>query len=136
MGIGIVENAYDRICHLEAIPAADIMQRELELIEMQRGRMPKLPVDAADVLIIDRIGKNISGTCLDTNIIGRMMVPGMEEPTGPHIKMITVHSFTPESHGNCLGIGLADITTEALADTIDRKSTYENLYTASFFVAW
>lgn len=132
LGVGLVENAYDELCRIEAIPSADIADAEPALLDFQRTCMPTLPVDEIDILLVDRIGKDISGTGLDTNIIGRMFVPGQPEPATPHAKMLVVHSLTEATHGNALGIGLADVTTRAVTDQIDWDATYMNLYTATF----
>ena len=132
LGIGIVENAYDESAVIEAIKPYEIMDREPELLELARKNMPKLPVDQLDVLIIDRMGKDISGVGIDTNIIGRIKIPGEKEPVVPEIKMIVVADITDESHGNATGIGLADITTRKLFEKIDFPVTYKNIVTSSF----
>jgi hypothetical protein len=76
------------------------------------------------------MGKNISGTGMDTNVIGRMFVPGVAEPDRPKITAIVVLDVTEESHGNAVGIGLADFTTERLVSKIDWHATYMNSYTS------
>jgi hypothetical protein len=132
LGLGIVENAYDETQMVKAIPAERIPEEEPKLLEIARQAMPSLPVDAVDVLIIDRFGKNISGAGLDPNIIGRWMIYGEPEPERPRIKVITLGDLTPESHGNAVGLGLADIIVRRAYDKIDWQATYENLYTSSF----
>ncbi|MCG8584026.1 MAG: hypothetical protein MI757_04860, partial [Pirellulales bacterium] len=132
LGVALVENAYDELCRIEAIPASGIADAEPALLDYQRTCMPRLPVDDIDILLVDRMGKDVSGTGLDTNIIGRMYVPGQSEPATPHAKMLVVHGLTEAAHGNALGIGLADITTRAVTDSIDWHATYLNLYTATF----
>jgi hypothetical protein len=131
-GLGIVENAYDDTMALELLPAADIMAREPQLLTMARRHMPALPADPLDVLIVDRLGKDISGTGLDTNVIGRMRIPGEPEPASPRIRSIVVTDLTDGSHGNATGTGLADVVTKRLFDKIDVQVTYTNVYTSGF----
>ena len=131
-GVGIVENAYDDIMALRVLRPDEIMAVEPELLEMARANMPKLPVDKIDVLIVDRIGKDISGIGLDPDIIGRLRIPGQPEPTSPDIKAIVVCDLTDASHGNALGMGLADVTTKKLYDKIDFAAMNENVYTSGF----
>jgi hypothetical protein len=132
LGIGIVENAYDDTSIIEAIAPQEIMSREPELLEQARKNMPKLPTDKLDVLIIDRMGKDISGVGIDTNIVGRIKIQGEKEPEVPNIKMIVVTDLTAASHGNATGIGLADITTQRLFEKIDFPATYMNTVTSAF----
>jgi hypothetical protein len=131
-GIGIVENAYDETAIIEAIPAANIWTREPQLLAQAKQNMPSLPVDELDVLIVDRFGKNISGTGMDTNIIGRTHIFGEPEPASPRIRMIVVTDLTDESHGNATGMGFADIFTRRLYRKIDFPVTYKNVTTAGF----
>jgi hypothetical protein len=131
-GIGIVENAYDETAIIEAIPAAKIWTREPQLLTLAKQNMPRLPVEGLDVLIVDRLGKNISGTGMDTNIIGRTHIFGEPEPKAPRIKMILVTDLTDESHGNATGMGFADVVTRRLFRKIDFPVTYKNATTAGF----
>ena len=131
-GLALVENAYDETMHIEAVPAGDILKREPEILALARENMPRLPVDDLDVLIVDQLGKNISGTGMDTNIIGRIRILGQPEPEAPRIKMIVVSDLTEESHGNATGVGFADVTTRRLQEKIDFEVTYKNVITAGF----
>ncbi|HYE32204.1 MAG TPA: DUF2088 domain-containing protein [Methylomirabilota bacterium] len=131
-GLAIVENAYDETAIIEAIPAQEIEGREPELLAVAKGNMPRLPVEDLDVLIVDELGKNISGTGMDTNIIGRIRIPTEREPESPRIRAIMVDSLTPESHGNATGMGLADVVTERLRAAIDWEATYTNIVTSGF----
>ena len=131
-GIGIVENSYEETCRISAVPAARIPEAELEWIAESRRRTPRLPLDELDILIVDRMGKNISGTGMDTNVIGRMGVPGLDNPATPRIGIVVVRDLTDESHGNALGVGLADLCTRRLFDKIDLAPMYENLFTSTF----
>ena len=95
---------------------------------------PRLPVDDLDVLLIDRMGKDISGAGIDTNVIGRVMIHGEPEPPAPRIAMIAVHDLTPASHGNATGMGLADVITRRLSDAIDHDVTRTNVVTSGFLL--
>lgn len=131
-GIGIVENSQEQTAIVEGIPAESIMEREVVLLEKAKAFMPKLPVEQADLCIIGEMGKNFSGTGMDTNIIGRLRIQGVEEPTSPSLTYIGVLRLSEPSHGNATGIGLADFTTEALAADINKEATYLNCLTSGF----
>ncbi|MBP1154974.1 MULTISPECIES: lactate racemase domain-containing protein [unclassified Paenibacillus] len=131
-GMGIVENAFDQTAIIEAIPTNLIAARESELLKVSKSLMPKLPVEDIDVLVVDEIGKNYSGTGMDTNIIGRIRILGEKEPENPRIKYIIASDLSEASHGNALGIGLADLTTRRLFDKIDLRAMNENVITSSF----
>lgn len=132
LGLAIVENAYDETAIIEAIKPEEILQREPALLDLAKTNMPSLPLDKFDVLIIDQMGKDISGAGLDTNIIGRLMIRGEREPQRPDIKMIIVTDLTEASHGNATGTGLADLITRRLFDKIDFQVTYTNTVTSAF----
>ena len=131
-GVAIVENAYDQVAELRVLPAGEIMLVEPKLLEIARMNMAALPVEDIDVLFIDQIGKDISGTGLDPNIIGRIGIPGQPDPDKPSIRSIVLNDVSEASHGNALGTGLADVITRKLFDKIDFKATYQNIYTSSF----
>jgi hypothetical protein len=131
-GIAIIENAYEETARLEVIAAPQIWDREVELLNLAKQLMPRLPIEDIDVLVVDRLGKNISGTGMDTNIIGRIHIRGEPEPASPRIKMIVVTDLTDESHGNATGIGFADVVTQRLQRKVDFKVTYKNVMTAGF----
>lgn len=131
-GIAIIENALDKPEIIEVLDRVNIMEREPELLKIASNNMAKLPVDKIDILIIDYVGKNFSGTGLDTNVIGRMKIWGEKEPKSPSVKVIIVRDISDESHGNALGIGLADIITRRLYNKIDFKKMYENAFTSTF----
>jgi hypothetical protein len=131
-GIGIVENASEQTSLLEMIPTPLIEEREQELLNKSASLMPKLLMEDIDLLIVDEIGKNYSGTGMDTNIIGRIRILGVQEPASPRIKYILARDLSEESHGNALGIGLADVTTQRLLDKIDYLKMNENVITSTF----
>jgi hypothetical protein len=108
------------------------MEREPHLLDLARANLPSLPVDELDVLIVDRLGKNISGSGMDTNIIGRIMIAGQPEPERPRIGAIMACGITPESHGNATGMGLADVVTQRFRDQIDFDVTNRNIVTSGF----
>ncbi|MFB6211562.1 MAG: lactate racemase domain-containing protein [Halobacteriales archaeon] len=132
-GIAIVENFYDRTGHIEGIPAPELPDRESALIERAREAMPTLPYDTLDVLVIDRIGKDVSGTGMDTNVIGRYRVINADDPATPDIKRIVVRGLTEATHGNGHGIGLADLTTTGVLEQLDLDQMYANGLTSGSF---
>lgn len=129
-GLGLIENAHEQTAKAVAMPAAHLLQTERELLVEAKSLMGRLPFDELDLLIVDWVGKNISGTGMDTNVIGRMMQNFEPEPAKPAILRIFVRNLTEESDGNATGIGLADFTTTRLVDQIDRHATYMNGITA------
>ena len=131
-GIALVENALHKTMIVKAVMADELAEEEPRLLECARSSMPALPVDAIDVLVIDRMGKNISGVGIDPNITGRIYVRGEPDQATPVIKNIVVSDLTDESHGNAIGIGLADVITRRLYNKIDRGETYRNVVTSSF----
>jgi hypothetical protein len=131
-GIAIIENGYEETAYLQSLLAKDFIQEEPALFLKSRELMPKLPTDHLDVLIIQEMGKNFSGTGIDTNIVGRFRVHGDLEPTTPFIRRIVLFDLSEESHGNANGVGLADIVTEKLVQKIDFDATYLNCMTSTF----
>ena len=131
-GIAIVENAYEETAVIQAIVAKDLIAEEAKLLDYSKSLMPSLPVTQLDALIVEEMGKNYSGTGMDTNIIGRLCIQGEPEPEDPHMRYLAVFDLSEESHGNATGTGLADFTTQKLVDKIDRKPTYLNCLTATF----
>ena len=122
LGVAIVENALDQtMLRAGRSRPSDIPTAELALLDLARAHAARLPVDDLDVLLIDRMGKDISGVGLDTNVIGRTMILGEADPATPRIAMIACHELTPASHGNATGMGLADVVTRHLADAIDHE---------------
>jgi hypothetical protein len=128
--VATVENYYHEVSHVKALLPENILREEQNLLRIAKANTGQLPFDRLDLLIVDEIGKNISGAGLDTDVIGRIMVYGQQEPPKPDIKRIVVLDITDESHGNAIGIGLADFTVKRLLDKIDRESTYLNCITA------
>ena len=131
-GIALLENAFDKTMMIKALKGTDIMREEPKLLDIARANRPIFPVEKFDVLIIDRMGKNISGAGIDTNIVGRIKIFNQKEPATPDIKSIVVADLTDESHGNAAGVGLSDVITKKLYDKIDFEVTYKNISTSSF----
>jgi len=128
-GIGIVENGYDETAILEAIRPGEMETRERELLAVAKEMMPRLPFNEIDLLIVDEMGKNISGTGIDPNVTGRNRDILGVFPTSVHAKRLFVRDLTPDSNGNATGIGLADLTTKRLVDKINYQATYMNCIT-------
>jgi hypothetical protein len=129
--LAIVEDGCDRTSIIRAVKARDIVTADAELLIQAKKMMPSIPFEQVDVMMVDRMGKNISGTGMDTNIIGRVNIRG-EADTPPYSTNLCLFDLTPESHGNGLGVGLADLIPQRLADKIDWKVTYENVLTSRF----
>lgn len=125
-GIGIVENAYGRPLMIEAIKGKDFVAREAALIEVCRNNMPRIMVDNIDILIVEEIGKNISGAGFDPNIIGRSPILKEYMMPIPKIGKIILLGLTKESHGNAIGAGLFDFMLKDVFDEIDLDATYAN----------
>jgi hypothetical protein len=117
---------------IRVLKADEIADHEPALLLAATQNMPSLPADAIDVLVIDQMGKNISGVGIDPNITGRIGVRGQNDPPKPLIKSIMVSDLTDVSHGNAIGVGLADVITRRLYDKIERGEMYRNVVTSSF----
>ncbi|MEL7635103.1 MULTISPECIES: lactate racemase domain-containing protein [Sporomusa] len=126
-GIATVENAYDRISTLVAVPAEKIMEVDQQLLPEAKAKMPRILFDAVDVLIVDRIGKEISGDGMDPNITGRFPTPYASG--GLDANKVVVLDLSKETNGNACGIGVADYTTRKLFNKVDFDYTYANLIT-------
>jgi hypothetical protein len=129
-GLAILENAFDELMSLEIIPTEKVMSREKKLLEISKQSIGRLLFPKIDLLIIDEIGKNISGEGMDPNVTGR---PGSGLPgfNAPKIQKIVVLDITSQSHGNGVGIGLADISTRSCIEKIDLGAVYTNAITAT-----
>ena len=130
MGIALIENAYHETAHLEFIPAATLEERERQLLVTAKKLMPSLPFEKLDILIIDRIGKEISGSGMDPNITGRWFKLNSLWQDTPDIMRIIVLDLTEGSGGNAIGIGLADFCSGRVIGKIDERVTYLNAITS------
>lgn len=133
-GFAIVENGYEETAMVRGVPASAFRVEEPEILQYARSLMPSLPIQDLDALVIEEMGKNYSGTGVDTNIIGRLRIEGVPEPERPSIQKIAVLDLSEESHGNANGLGMMDLTTKKLVDKIDRKATYLNCITTGFLM--
>ena len=131
-GFGILENGYDQTLKIVAARPEELVRVDKELLRECKQILPKLPVKNIDILIIQEMGKNISGTGMDTNIIGGIKDFKAGEYEPPTIKKILVLDLTSETHGNALGIGMADMITRRLYEKIDLKVTNMNTITTTF----
>jgi hypothetical protein len=130
LGVAIVENAHHEIAIVKALSPDEIEHEEKKLLEQAKTLIARLPFSDIDVLIVEEIGKEISGTGMDTNVVGRFWLPGESEPLAPVIKRIVVLDLTEHSHGNAVGLGLADVTTQRVVSQIDYQATFCNVLTA------
>jgi hypothetical protein len=129
-GVAIVENAYDETALIEAVPPEQFLPRETELLKLAINWLPRLPFDHCDLLIIDQIGKNISGTGMDTNVIGRKFNDhAATAKDRANCRRIMVRGLTEDTHGNATGIGMAEFTNQRTIDAVDRKITAINCIT-------
>lgn len=131
-GVATVEDGYHKPAIIEMLTADTLVAGEQRLLDEARRLMPRLPVDDIDVLIVDLMGKDISGAGMDTNVIGRWRIEGEPEPEAPRIKAVVVLDLTEASHGNAVGTGLADFTTRRLLEKIDFPITTKNVFTSGF----
>jgi hypothetical protein len=130
-GIASIESTTGGIVRVEGLTGADVgTELEHELTESARGMVPALPFDTVDVLIIERGGKDISGTTMDPNVTGRFWVPGLDDLQKPVVGAIVLLDLTDVSGGNALGIGFADFIPASLANKLDFRKTYINCFTA------
>ena len=131
-GVALVEDQHDDTAIIEGIPPSGFLEREAELLETAYERMPKIPFDELDVLVLDRQGKDVSGQGLDTNVIGRRPFAINEpEPEEPSIKRIFVRDLTDKTHGNAMGVGSADVVHRNVLEKIETTTTLINALTAS-----
>jgi hypothetical protein len=129
-GLGVVENAYDETAIVAAVEPGLFEETDQSLLKKAKEFLPRLPFEKIDILVVDEMGKEISGTGIDTNIIGRVMFVGGPEPEWPKIIRIVVLDLTDKTCGSALGMGLADFVTRRLVNKIDFPVTYVNCFTA------
>lgn len=130
-GLGIVENARDETAEIHGLRGPDIAgDYEAEVLARAKELMPRIPFDSLHVLVVDAMGKDISGAGMDTNVLGRWRIPGVAEDARPQIACVVTLDLTPASHGNAAGLGNADIVPIRLAEKVDIGAFYTNSLTA------
>ena len=129
-GLAIVENSDEEPCKVAAIPAERFEEAEAPLLEEAKENLMRLPFDEIDVLVVDEIGKNISGDGADPNVTGRFATPYGGDDV-PYVERMIYLGLTEETGGNATGLGAADVVTERLASNMDRSSTYMNALTST-----
>jgi hypothetical protein len=123
-GVAVVEDGAENVSTIEVIDAGKIMEREPELLKISKSYMPSIGIDQIDVLVVDRMGKEISGDGMDPNITGRYATPYASG--GPQVSKLAILGVTEKSHGNVIGVGQADICTQKLFEGADLETTYVN----------
>ena len=129
-GVGLVENQEHRTASLKMMPAHTLAETEADLLQKSKAYFPRLPLKEIDLLVIDEIGKDISGAGMDPNVTGRMTAAVSKQPSEPKVSRIFVRDLTDTSEGNAIGIGEADFTTRRLVDKIDFQATALNCVTS------
>lgn len=131
-GVGIVENGYGQTAKIGICPREIIERQEVELFKLAKSLSPALPFEEADIIVIDEMGKDISGTGFDTKVVGRIGLPLVTpDPESPNIKRIVVCDLTEASEGNAVGVGVADIITRKLREKIDQEALDMNTITGA-----
>jgi len=134
LGLAILENAREHTARVVAVEPEELLQREPLLLEEARQLMPRLPFGQLDLLVVGELGKNYSGTGMDVNVLGRQQVEGETDTLDPRITRICVLDISEESHGNAVGVGLADLTTQRLLSRMDEHVTQVNALTSCFLL--
>ena len=130
-GVAIVEDEHDDTALIEGVPPSGFLKREAELLEAAYDHLPTIPFDEVDVLVVDRMGKDISGAGMDTNVIGRLVFGPEPSPEKPDVDRIFVRGLTEASHGNATGLGSADFIHADLFEVTNLSDTLVNCLTAS-----
>jgi hypothetical protein len=131
-GLAILENADDVPAEIVRVEPETILSVEPALLERARALMGRLPFDQIDVLVVGELGKNYSGAGMDPNVIGRLMVETQPDFDRPKVTRLVVLDVSEESHGNIVGVGFADLTTDRLVDKLDANSFRINVLTSCF----
>ncbi len=131
-GLAVLENAHEQTARLQVVDRDELLDVEPRLLEEARGLMGRLPFEQLDLLVIGEIGKNYSGSGIDPNVVGRLLMETQPEAWSPCITRICALDLSPESHGNGVGVGVADLTTERLLSAIDPAPFRMNTLTACF----
>ncbi len=129
-GLVLVENAAGETAEARVVSPGQFVEADQAALQSARRLMPKLPVDNLDVLLVDTMGKDFSGTGIDAKVVGRMRIDGMQEPQRPHIQRVGILDLSKASDGNATGVGLGDLITKRLYEKIDFPKTYLNCVTS------
>jgi hypothetical protein len=133
-GLAILEDAYHQTAHVAAVRAEEMEERERELLKLVKSWMGRIPVEALDILIVDELGKNISGAGMDTKVVNRLSEAAANSlPYAPKIERIFVRGLSELSYGSAVGMGMADVVTDRFVHAIDWTPTIVNALTASSF---
>jgi hypothetical protein len=130
-GLGVTENALGGTHSIKLVGPQEFAEVDREFLKIAWTLLPKLPMDELDILLVDEMGKNISGTGMDPNVIGFWRREGGARK--PDFRYLIVLDLTPQSHGNATGIGMADLTSRRVIDQIDWDATYLNVFTSGIF---
>ncbi len=130
LGLAILENADDLPAEIVPVEPDTILELEPKLLDRARNLMGRLPFDQIDVLIVGELGKNYSGSGMDPNVIGRLMVETQGDFARPVVTRLAVLDVSEESHGNIVGVGFADLTTERLVSKLDPGPFRVNVLTS------
>jgi hypothetical protein len=134
LGLAVVENANEQTALIQAVEPESLFDTEPRLLEQARQLLGRIPFEQLDLLVVGEQGKNYSGTGMDVNVLGRQMVEGEPDVLSPKITRICVLDLSAESHGNGVGVGIADLTTEKLLRKRDEQITNMNYFTACFLL--
>lgn len=133
-GLAVIENAACQLAHIEVVEMEDLFTTEPKLLKLAKSLAGRLPMAELDLLVVGELGKNFSGTGMDVHVIGRHMVEGEPEPWQPRVTRLCVLDVSDESHGNAVGAGLADLTTQRLLSRRDETITMMNYLTSCFLL--
>lgn len=135
-GLAVLEDANHNAAQLTAVPAANMERQEEELLALAKSWMGRIPVEALDVLIVDEMGKDVSGAGMDTKVINRNAFANYNPwPNAPIIERLFVRDLSPLTYGNAVGVGMADVVTDRLVEKIDWEPTLINALTAATLAA-
>lgn len=128
-GVAPIENEFDQTCRIEVIPAEEIFDREPELLKYAKSRLPRILLPETDLLVVGEIGKNFSGSGMDPNVTGTFGTPFATG--GIRKQRVTVLDLSEQTHGNFIGLGMADTTTKRAFEKLDTNATYFNMLTST-----
>lgn len=128
-GVAPIENEFDQTCRIEVIPAEDIFEREPELLRYAKSRLPRIMLPETDVLLVREIGKNFSGSGMDPNVTGTFGTPYASG--GIRKQRVVVLDLSEQTHGNFIGLGMADTTTKRAFEKLDTNAAYFNMLTST-----